>query len=182
MGAATNVDGYYAITNVSPGTYNLKVSMVGYTPQIIKDVRVNIDLTTETNVNLGSSTFETDEVVVVATQTIVKQDVSSSVINLNIKEIENLPVASVSSVIGLQAGVQGLTIRGGASDQTAFVVNGITLRDARDNTPYTGISLTSVGDLQIQTGGFNAEYGDIRSGLINVVTKEGKRDKYNFSL
>jgi hypothetical protein len=181
MGAATNVDGYYAITNVSPGTYNLKVSMVGYTPQIIKDVRVNIDLTTETNVNLSSSTFETDEVVVVATQTIVKQDVSSSVINLNIKEIENLPVASVSSVIGLQAGVQGLTIRGGASDQTAFVVNGITLRDARDNTPYTGISLTSVGDLQIQTGGFNAEYGDIRSGLINVVTKEGKRDKYNFS-
>lgn len=181
IGAATNVDGYYSITNVSPGTYNLKISMIGYTPQMIKDVRVNIDLTTEINASLKSSTFETEEVVVVAVQTIVKQDVSASVINLNIKEIENLPVSSVSSVIGLQAGVQGLTIRGGASDQTAFVVNGITLRDARDNTPYTGISLTSVGDIQIQTGGFNAEYGDIRSGLINVVTKEGTRDKYNFS-
>ncbi|HRP94459.1 MAG TPA: TonB-dependent receptor, partial [Ignavibacteriaceae bacterium] len=181
IGAATNVDGYYSIINVSPGTYNLRVSMIGYTPQMIKDVRVNIDLTTELNANLKSSTFETEEVVVVAVQTIVKQDVSASVTNLNIKEIENLPVSSVSSVIGLQAGVQGLTIRGGASDQTAFVVNGITLRDARDNTPYTGISLTSVGDIQIQTGGFNAEYGDIRSGLINVVTKEGKRDKYNFA-
>jgi hypothetical protein len=181
IGAATNVDGYYSIINVSPGTYNLKVSMVGYTPQITKDVRVNIDLTTEINANLKSSTFETEEVVVVATQTIVKQDVSASVTNLNIKEIENLPVVSVLSVIGLQSGVQGLTIRGGASDQTAFVVNGITLRDARDNTPYTGISFTSIGDIQIQTGGFNAEYGDIRSGLINVVTKEGKRDKYNFT-
>ncbi len=181
IGAATNIDGYYVITNVSPGTYSLKVSMIGYTPQMIMDVRVNIDLTTEINVNLQSTTFETEEVVVVAVQTIVKQDVSASVTNLNIKEIENLPVSNVSSVIGLQAGVQGLTIRGGGSDQTAFVVNGITLRDARDNTPYTGISLTSVGDLQIQTGGFNAEYGDIRSGLINVVTKEGKKDNYNFS-
>ena len=181
IGAATNIDGYYVITNIPPGTYNLKASMVGYTPQIITGIRVNIDLTTDINISLKSSTFETEEVVVVATQPIVKQDVSSSVVNLNIKEIENLPVANVSSVIGLQAGVQGLTIRGGASDQTAFVVNGITLRDARDNTPYTGISLTSIGDMQIQTGGFNAEYGDIRSGLINVVTKEGSKSKYNFA-
>lgn len=182
VGAATNLDGYYVITNVSPGTYNLRASMVGYAPQIISDVRVNIDLTTEININLKSSTIETEEVVVIAQQPIVKQDVSSSVVNLNIKEIENLPVANVSSVIGLQAGVQGLTIRGGASDQTAFVVNGITLRDARDNTPYTGISLTSVGDMQIQTGGFSAKYGDIRSGLINVVTKEGSKSKYNFAV
>jgi hypothetical protein len=182
IGAATNVDGYYVITNVPPGTYSLKASMVGYAPQIITDIRVNIDLTTNIDISLKSSTFETQEVVVVATQPVVKQDVSASVVNLNIKEIENLPVANVSSIIGLQAGVQGLTIRGGASDQTAFVVNGITLRDARDNTPYTGISLTSVGDIQIQTGGFNAEYGDIRSGLINVVTKEGSKSKYSFAL
>lgn len=182
IGAATNIDGYYVIVNVAPGTYNLKASMVGYAPQVIKDLRVNIGLSTEINIRLGSSTIETEEVVVVAQVQIVKQDVSSSVVNLNIKEIENLPVVSVASVIGLQAGVQGLTIRGGASDQTAFVVNGITLRDERNNEPFTGISFTSVEELQIQTGGFNAEYGNIRSGLINVVTKEGKKDKYNFAL
>ena len=181
MGAASNVDGFYVILNVPPGTYNLKASMVGYASKTISQVRVNINLTTDINIELKSSTIETEEVVVVAQQIIVKQDVSSSVTNLNIKEIENLPVASVSAVIGLQAGVQGLTIRGGGSDQTAFVVNGITLRDARDNTPYTGISLTSVSDMQIQTGGFNAEYGDLRSGLINVVTKEGSKNRYNFS-
>jgi hypothetical protein len=181
LGAASNIDGYYVIVNVPPGTYTLKASMVGYASQSIREIRVNIDLTTEINVDLSSSTLETTEVVVVAKQPVVRQDVSSSVVNLNIKEIENLPVVSVSRVIGLQAGVQGLTIRGGGSDQTAFVVNGITLRDERDNTPYTGISFTSIEELQIQTGGFNAEYGNIRSGLINVVTKEGKKDKYTFS-
>lgn len=182
IGAATNVDGFYVIVNVPPGTYNLRASMVGYTQQVIRDVRVNIDLTTEINVNLTSETIGIEEVVVVAQIPVVRQDVSSSVVNLNIKEIENLPVVSVSRVIGLQAGVQGLTVRGGGSDQTAFVVNGITLRDERDNTPYTGISFTSIEELQIQTGGFNAEYGNIRSGLINVVTREGKKDKYNFTI
>lgn len=182
IGAATNIDGFYAIVNVPPGTYSLRASMVGYTPQIIQDVRINIDLTTEINILLSSETIGLEEIVVVAQIPVVRQDVSSSVVNLNIKEIENLPVVSVASIIGLQAGVQGLTIRGGASDQTAFVVNGITLRDERDNTPYTGISFTSIEEVQIQTGGFNAEYGNIRSGLINVVTKEGKKDRYTFSM
>lgn len=181
-GAATNIDGFYTITNMSPGFYNLRVSMVGYNQQIIQEVRVNIDLTTEINALLTSEAIGIGEVVVIAEIPVVRKDVSASVVNLNIKEIENLPVVSVGSIIGLQAGVQGLTIRGGASDQTAFVVNGITLRDERNNTPYTGISFTSIEEIQIQTGGFNAEYGNIRSGLINVVTKEGKKDRYNFAM
>lgn len=182
IGAATNLDGYYVITNIQPGTYSLRVSMVGYTPQVIQEVRVSIDLSTEIDARLTSETIGIEEVVVIAQTPVVRQDVSSSVVNLNIKEIENLPVVSIASVIGLQAGVQGLTIRGGASDQTAFVVNGITMRDERDNTPYTGISFTNIDEIQIQTGGFNAEYGNIRSGLINVITKEGKKDRYNFTI
>lgn len=181
IGAATNIEGYYVITNIQPGFYSLRVSMVGYTPQIIQNVQVRIDQSTEINVELSSETIGIDEVVVLADIPVVRQDVSSSVVNLNIREIENLPVVSVESIIGLQAGVQGLSIRGGGSDQTAFVVNGITMRDERNNTPYTAISFTSIEEVQVQTGGFNAEYGNIRSGLINVVTKEGKKDRYNFS-
>lgn len=181
LGAATNIEGYYVITSVPPKTYTLRASMVGYAPQVVEDVRVNINLTTEVNFKLLPSTIQTEEIVVVAQQPIVRQDVSASVVNLNIDEIKSLPVVSITGVIGLQAGIQGLTIRGGGSDQTAFVLNGITLRDERDNTPYTGISFTSIEELQIQTGGFNAEYGNIRSGLINVVTKEGRKEKYNFS-
>lgn len=183
IGAATNIDGYFVILNVPPKTYNLRASMVGYAPSVYKDVRISIDQTTEVNFNLTSNTFQTDEVVVIATTPIVQKDVSSSRVNLNVEEIENLPVSSISGVIGLQAGVRsGLEIRGGASNQTAFLVNGVTLRDERDNSPFTGISYSAIDQVQIQTGGFNAEYGNVRSGLINVVTKEGSRDKYSFSL
>ena len=183
MGAATNLDGYFVILNVPPRTYSLKASMVGYAPGVIQDLRINIDQTTEANFNLSSNTFQTDEVVVIATTPIVQKDVSSSRVNLNVAEIENLPTTSISGVIGLQAGVRdGLEIRGGAANQTAFVVNGVTLRDERDNSPFTGISYSAIDQVQIQTGGFNAEYGNVRSGVVNVVTKEGSRDKYTFSL
>ncbi|MBI3005273.1 MAG: TonB-dependent receptor, partial [Ignavibacteriales bacterium] len=179
MGASTNIDGYFVILNVPPGTYTVRASYIGYSPSVMENVRVNIDQTTTVDFSLTEAAISAQEVVVVATRPIVQRDVSASRANISAAEVANLPIAQVSSVIGLQAGVQGLTVRGGGSDQTAFVVNGLTLRDERDNTPYTGISLLSVEDIQIQTGGFNAEYGNIRSGVINVVTKEGSPTKYN---
>ncbi len=182
-GAASNLDGYYVILNVSPGTYTMKVSMIGYKATIITEVRVSIDQTTNIDAKLSEASIETEEVVVIAQNPIVKKDVSSSRVNLNFAEIESLPVTSVTGVIGLQAGVRsGLEIRGGDANQTAFMVNGMTLRDERDNSPFTGISYSSVDEVQIQTGGFGAQYGDIRSGLVNVVTKEPKKNKYSISL
>jgi hypothetical protein len=185
MGAATNVEGFYVILNVRPGTYSVRASMIGYATKTISNLEVNTGLTTEADFELSDQTITTEEVVVVAQSPVIQKDVSSNIINLDAQDIQNLPVTSITSVIGLQAGIlagaDGPIIRGGGADQTAFVVNGITLRDERDNTPYTGISFTSVDEIQVQTGGFSAEYGNLRSGLINVVTKEGNKDRYSFS-
>jgi len=179
LGAKSDNEGYYAILNVPPGKFTVKASMIGYAPKSVLNVEFNINQTTTLDFTLADESITTQEVVVVATKPVIEKDVSSSVVNISMEDVASLPIVSVASVIGLQAGVQGLTIRGGGSDQTAFMINGITFRDERDNTSYTGISFTSVEEIQIQTGGFNAEYGNIRSGLVNVVTTEGKRDKYN---
>lgn len=185
LGASTGVDGYYVILNVQPGTYTVRASYIGYSARTITNVRVNIDQTTNLDISLSEETIFAGEIVIVAQQPIVQRDVASSRVNLNVEEIKNLPVVSVQSVINLQAGVlsgsSGPIIRGGGADQTAFVVNGMTLRDERDNTPYTGISFTSVKEIQVQTGGFNAEFGNVRSGMVNVVTKEGDKQKYSVS-
>jgi len=189
LGATTNVDGYYVILNVLPGTYRVKASMVGYAPQTIVDVRVNIDQTTTVNFALLETSVTTEEIVVVARRPVVEKDVSASRTNLAYSEFQNLPaIQTVTSIIGLQAGIQvsaltgDLIIRGGSGDQTALLLDGITLRDERTNRPYLGISYTAVDNIQIQTGGFNAEYGNIRSGIINVTTKEGSPSRYSFGM
>jgi len=181
IGAATNVDGYFVILNISPGNYNLKASMVGYSSEVYQNVRVNIDQTTEVNFNLTSSAIQTEEVVVIAATPIVQRDVSSSGANLNADEIKNLPVLNVASIVGLQAGVEGGTIRGGSGDEVVYKVNGISMRDGRDNTSYNNLSITSIQQIRVQSGGFTADVGDVRSGLVEVVTKEGDKQKYTFS-
>lgn len=182
LGAVTNMEGYYTILNVPPGEYTLRASFVGYTTQYVKNIRVQIDLTTDNHMALKQETLQGESMTVVAQRPVVTKDVSSSQANITNREMEILPTVSVNTVIGLQAGAQGLAIRGGTLDQTAFMVDGVTMRDPRDNTPYTSVSLTSINEIQIQTGGFNAEYGNVRSGLINVITKEGKKDQYSLSL
>lgn len=189
LGAAANLDGYFVILNVPPGSYRVKASMIGYAPATFVDVRVNIDQTTVVDFRLTDVAFETEEVVIVAQRPVVQRDVSSSQLNLNFREIEHLPsVRTISNIIGLQAGLQvsqvtgDLIIRGGGGDQTAFIVDGLSLRDERTNKPYLGISITSIDNIQIQTGGFNAEYGNVRSGIVNVTTKEGRRDRYTVGL
>ncbi len=186
IGAASNVDGYYVILNVPPGTYTLKVSMIGYATSTIQNVQVNIDQTTNLDIQLHGKSIQTQEVVVVAKTPVVQKDVAASTVNISAKQVENLPVASISSVVGLQAGVEtnatGLVIRGGAVNETGLMLNGVMMRDERTNNPFMGISYTAIQEVQVQTGGFSAKYGDIRSGLVNVVTKEGSKNKYTFSL
>lgn len=179
QGSTTDLNGYYVILNVPPGTYELRASFVGFTSKIIEGVRVNIDLTAEVNFTLEEETVGLDEVVVSAARPVVQRDISASMANLDAERIENLPATSVTEVIGLQAGVRGLSVRGSDLEEVGFVVDGLSYSNPRDNTPFTGVSYTSISEVQVQTGGFNAEYGNVRAGLVNVVTKEGSPTRYS---
>ena len=152
-GSVSDAEGYYVILNVSPGNYVLRASFIGFTSQTVQDVRVNIDQTTSIDFQLHETAVGLDEVLVTANLPMVQADVSNSQLNVSSDQIEALPVSSISSVVGLQAGVQGLSVRGSGSDELAFMVNGLGLRDERNNAPFTNISLTSVEEVQVQTGG-----------------------------
>ncbi|NOY78192.1 MAG: TonB-dependent receptor plug domain-containing protein [Calditrichaeota bacterium] len=179
MGAATNKDGYYFILNVPPGTYTLKFSMIGYSTYVVKDVRVKIDLTTTENAELEPVVLAGKEVVVVAKRSPVQKDVAASEKNITSAQIQVLPVSSVSDLVGYQAGVtSNMGIRGAGADQTLFMVDGVSLRDERTNEPISLVPLSAVQAVSVQTGGFSAEYNNVRSGVVNLVTKEGSRKQY----
>ena len=183
IGAAANKEGYYVILNVPPGTYNLKASMMGYAKVTVTGVRVRIDQTTTIDFKMKPTVLTGEEVIVVAKRPIVQKDVSNSQMNVEYKTIESMPIQTMEEVLPLQAGIEwgreGIIVRGGSANQTVFMVDGLSLNDERSNIPYMAVSLSSLREIQIQTGGFNAEYGNVRSGVINAVTKEGTRDHYS---
>ncbi|MGQ9561271.1 MAG: TonB-dependent receptor [Candidatus Oleimicrobiaceae bacterium] len=179
IGAATDANGYYVILNVPPGTYSLEASMIGYAKVTMTNVVVNVDLTTTVDFRLKVEVLTMEQVVVEAERPIVPKDVSASQVNVESRVIASLPVQELSQVVGLQAGIRGLVIRGGDARQAAVLMDGLSLNDERSNTPYTTVPLSAVKEVQIQTGGFNAEYGNLRSGVINVITKEADRRRYS---
>jgi outer membrane receptor protein involved in Fe transport len=179
LGAASDMEGQYTILYVPPGMYDVQVSFIGYAKVTIKDVRVNIDQTARINFTLESEAIELEAVTIVAERTLIKEDVATSVVAISDREVRELPVTNVDDVISLQAGIKdNFEIRGGTKEDILFMVDGIAMRDPRNNEPMTKIALSSVKEISVERGGFTAEYGQIQSGLVNIVTKEGGKSGY----
>lgn len=172
-GAATNIDGEYIILAVSPGTVSLRVSYIGYNTTVIEEVRINIDLTTEINVQLSPETVEGEEVVVVAQRELVRKDVTASLSSVGAEEIEAIPVENFSEVVELQAGVVDGHFRGGRTGEVGYWVDGVPVTDSFDGSLSAGVENASVQEVQVVTGAFSAEYGQAMSGIVNIVTKDG---------
>lgn len=179
MGAASDQKGDFTILNVPPGIYNLRATVIGYAALTIQDVRVRIDQTSGVDFKLTLEALEGETITVVAPKKPIRKDVSTSVAALSNDEVVTQPMSHVEDVVGLQAGVEsGLVIRGGGADETLFQLDGVTMRDPRNNMPITNIAITSIQEVSIERGGFNAEYGQVRSGIVNIVTKEGESNQY----
>ena len=178
LGAATDIDGNYVILNIPPGKYKIRVQYIGYQTQVVENVQISVDLTTIRDFELSQSAVELSAIVIQGTTERVQKDITSSQSSVSTEQIENLPVAELEDVVRLQAGVTtdasgGFHIRGGRTTEIAYWVNGISITDPFDNSQGIRIDNSSVQELQVISGTFNAEYGNAMSGIVNTVTKEG---------
>jgi outer membrane receptor protein involved in Fe transport len=180
IGAATDLDGKYVILNIPPGKYNVKFQYIGYQTVVVQDVQISIDLTTSQDAELTETAVELGTIVVQGGRERIQKDITSSQARVTSDEIKNLPVAEINDILQLQAGVTRgaggeFHIRGGRSSEIAYWINGISITDAFDNSRGIEIDNSSVQELQVISGTFNAEYGQAMSGIINTVTKEGSQ-------
>jgi outer membrane receptor protein involved in Fe transport len=182
FGAAADIDGYFYINNVPPGTYTLVVSSVGYAKTRVNEVVVRIDLTTNVDVKLLSESLQLgQDVVVTAEKPLITKDLTSTKATISSSEIALLPVDNVNQVINLQAGVVDGHFRGGRQNEVAYLVDGIPVTDVFSGSQSLQVENSSIRELEVISGTFNAEYGQALSGVVNIVTKEGTQ-KYEGSV
>jgi hypothetical protein len=182
LGSVTDINGQYTILYVPPGTYNVQITFIGYKKVIVDNVRVFIDQTARLDVALEPQAIEVGETIITAERNLVKPDVATSVVAVSSKELAALPVASVTAVMNMQAGINDNKIRGSGMDQALFLLDGVTMRDPRNNKAITSVALSSIREISVERGGFNAEYGQVQAGIVNVVTNEGKIRGYSGSI
>lgn len=178
LGTASDVNGNYFILNIPPGYYDIEVSVIGYQKQVIKDVLVQIDLTTHLNFTMATEVIETGAVTVIAKRPAVQKDLTSSESRVSSENIDAMPVNTVGDILQLQSGVTkdaggGIHIRGGRSTEVAYWVDGVSITDSYDGGQAVAVEHTSIQELQVISGTFNAEYGNAMSGIVNIVTKDG---------
>ena len=178
--ASTDSEGRFFLLNVAPGLYTLRVTYVGYRPVTMEGVRVSADLTTDLEFVLGSEAIEVEEVVIQAERPIIDKNATNAVRIVAAEDLEILPGRGLGSVINLQPGVVldegALHIRGSRSDEVGYFLDGASVRN-----PVTGVSAIGVIDealqeIQLQAGGFNAEYGGANAGIILRELRTGAPD------
>jgi outer membrane receptor protein involved in Fe transport len=176
-GAATDVNGEFFILNVPPGNYTLRASMMGYDIVRVTDVIVSVNRTTNVELPMKETVIRGEEVVVTASKIAIKKDQTSSIRNVSSEQISILPVEDLGEVIQMQTGVVDGHFRGGRLTEVSYLIDGMEVNEAYAGTDQTvEIEKEVAQDLEVITGTFNAEYGRAMSGIVNVVTKDGRNE------
>lgn len=169
QGGATDFDGNYIINPLSPGTYNVEISYIGYATQNFNGVTISPSKSTQLDVKLAEDNGLLEDVVLEYVAPIIDPDRKGTTVSK--AEIAAKPVRGVAGLVALSAGIaqadQGssLSVRGGRSDQTVYFVDGVKVL----GTP--NIANNAMDQIQVITGGVPAEYGDVTSGVISIVTR-----------
>ena len=174
LGAVSDTDGYYQVNNVRAGKYDLVVSLIGFQQVRVKDVVILPDLRTRQDVVLGQAPYELNVIEVRAEKPLIQKDQAATSFSLGEEKLETLPIVNFSEVLSLQPGttLEG-NVRGGRVQDVVYLIDGLPAQDVIGGGLGSNLPRSSITAMTMYTGGFEAEYGNALSGVVNVVTKAG---------
>jgi outer membrane cobalamin receptor len=186
-GAATNVSGFYLVTDVPAGAHTILVSAVGYERRSLP-VTVTGNTPLVVNIKLSPRVIQTGEVVVRSDEMSKLTERSASVHVVTPREMQSLPSIAQSDLLRSLQMLPGITstsdvstkffVRGGAGDQNLILLDGMKIYN-----PYHAFGVFSILDpdivrtTEVYTGAFPAGYGGRLSSVVNVTTKDGNLSK-----
>jgi hypothetical protein len=189
-GAATDVNGYFSITKLQPGTHTLMVTYLGY-DTLEKTVTLARDQILTEKLFLVKKAIQMREFEVTGEKQEAQTEVRMGITKLTPRQIERLPAvggeADLAQYLQVVPGViftgdQGgqLYIRGGSPIMNKSLLDGMVLYN-----PFHSIGLFSVFDndiirnADIYTAGFNAEHGGRVSSVMDITTRDGNRTRFS---
>ncbi|HEY2956574.1 MAG TPA: TonB-dependent receptor [Candidatus Eisenbacteria bacterium] len=192
LGAISDDGGNYFIIGIPAATYVVRANLMGYAAFVAEGVSIAPDFTTSLDIHLKTQAVQLGEVKVEAERPLLQRDATSTTRFISADDIARLPTRGYRDAAAQQSGVVAfqrlidresqngptLIIRGGRPNETAYYVDGYSQQDPLTGNATTSINNDAIQEVVLLNGGFNAEYGRIMSGVVNVITKEG-RSKYN---
>lgn len=193
IGASTDANGNFLITQVPPGIYRLQASFLGYKTELTPEYRVN-HVTPYVQIELEEENASLNEVVVTASpfQKVPESPVSLRVIGL--QEIEKAPGANrdISKVVQNYPGVafspigyrNDLIVRGGSPSENRFYLDGVEIPNINhfstqgaSGGPVGLIDADLIRSVKFYSGAFPADKGNALSSVLDFSLRDGDMER-----
>lgn len=188
IGAATDINGFFSLSELKAGSYTLVAAYLGY-----QDIKIPIKLERGQilfqNIYMVEDAQSLQAVEISGKKEQAKSDVQISKIAVTSKQIRALPSvggqADIAQYLTVLPGVvftgdQGgqLYIRGGSPVQNRILLDGMTIFNPFHSIGFYSVFETElIRNVDVLTGGFNADYGGRISAIVDVKTREGNRKR-----
>jgi len=189
QGMATDMNGYYVLQQIAEGSYTLIVSYIGY-EVLNKNIIITGSDAQMLDLVLKAQAVSLSEVDVTAERIQRKYNITSSQINLSPRILKAAPalaepdlfrtIQALPGVLTTSEFSTGLVIRGGNTDQNLILLDGITVYNPSHlGGVFSNFIVDGVKEANLIKGGYSAEYGGRLSAVLNVLSREGNRNKFD---
>jgi hypothetical protein len=183
---ASDDTGRYVLANLPIGTYTVAVTKTGFST--LRQVNVEVTLGSQISYNpklqVGQITETVDVIAAAAAIEIgssrTSTNITSNVFNdlpkgRNFGSILGMAPGARAEVKGGTAGIGGIQVDGASGLENAYVIDGVDVTDVIQGSlrQANAVPLEFLSEVQIKSGGFEAEYGGATGGVVNVATKSG---------
>ncbi len=187
MATAADATGRYKIIGIKPGRYSIEALLIGYKQvknyavEIYAGETTTLDFTLEPTVlPLGT------EVIVHGERPLMDPTTPTAIRSIQPGELKRGPARSLSEIIQELPGVveidEELHIRGGRTYETQFMVDGVSITDPLIRKGFGhSLNANTIRELNLYSGGANAEFYGATSGVVEIITREG-HDKFSGSV
>ena len=195
--AVTDDQGVYRFRNIPPGAdYTVTASLMGFRDATQQNIYVFLGQEGTINLSLSPAGV-TESVTVIAVSPLVDVSQTGTGINITARQFESLPTArgfqqltTLAPSVTLEMGDHDRrfetspTVGASSAPENNYIIDGLSVTDPRYGTSGANLTMNFVQEVQVLTGGYQAEYGRSTGGVFNVVTKSGSNafhgDVFNY--
>jgi len=201
IGAASNSDGRYTVRNISPKTYNIKASYVGYQSLTKFNVVIRSEGNIDINFELDTESNELGEVFVTPNPFLKESTTPLSIQKLSQEEITAYPGGNndIAKVVQTLPGISGsvggfrndVIIRGGAPNENVYFLDDIEIPNinhfATQGSAGGPVGLLNVSFFEgvtLTASSFDSKYDNVLSGVLQFDQRNGNAREFqgNFRL
>ena len=189
LGTTTDLNGFFTISNVPVGTYNLEATFIGY-DTARAEVKVKQGGIVYQSLYLSESSVALGVVNISAKKDRAKREVQISTVRISPRQIKALPstggeadIAQYLQIIPgvISTGDQGgqIYIRGGSPVQNKILLDGLNIYNPFHSIGFFSVFETElIKNVDVLTGGFGAEHGGRISAVVDIQTRDGSRKEF----